>query len=283
MEFRVLKYFLMTARLGSMTKAAQSLHITQPTLSRQIAELEEETGVHLFERGNRRLVLTEEGHLLRRRAEEMMELMEKTEEELSSSEKKLRGCIMVGGGELMVTERFASLIFAFQKQHPFVRFNYFTGTTDEIDERMNHGLIDAAILVCPFDTETFDYISLGPDARWGVYLRTDDVLASKDHIKPSDLHGRAQQKKAEKGNHQLAGGGVPEYDRPGDRESGRQCGTLRGSIRLLRPVFRRGRAYVRREETEVYSFNSGAPYPDCHCLEEECTPHAGGEGISPFL
>lgn len=98
---------------------------------------------------------------------------------------------MVGGGELMVTERFASLIFAFQKQHPFVRFNYFTGTTDEIDERMNHGLIDAAILVCPFDTETFDYISLGPDARWGVYLRTDDVLASKDHIKPSDLHGRA--------------------------------------------------------------------------------------------
>lgn len=87
MEFRVLKYFLMTARLGSMTKAAQSLHITQPTLSRQIAELEEETGVHLFERGNRRLVLTEEGHLLQRRAEEMMELMEKTEEELSSSEK----------------------------------------------------------------------------------------------------------------------------------------------------------------------------------------------------
>lgn len=120
-----------------------------------------------------------------------MEIMEKTEEELSSSEKKLRGCIMVGGGELMVTERFASLIFAFQKQHPFVRFNYFTGTTDEIDERMNHGLIDAAILVCPFDTDAFDYIPVGPDARWGVYLRTDDVLASKDHIKPSDLHGRA--------------------------------------------------------------------------------------------
>lgn len=191
MEFRVLKYFLMVARLGNMTRAAERLHITQPTLSRQIAELEEETGVLLFDRENRRLTLTEEGHLLRRRAEEMVDLMEKTEEELASSHKNLEGTITVGGGELLVAPRFASFIFAFQKQHPLVHFQYYTAITDEIHERMDHGLMDAAILVRPFDTEAYDYVPIGPDARWGIYVRTDDELAKKTRITPDDLRGRA--------------------------------------------------------------------------------------------
>lgn len=191
MEFRVLKYFLMVARLGNMTRAAERLHITQPTLSRQIAELEEETGVLLFDREKRRLTLTEEGHLLRRRAEEMAALMEKTEEELSSSERHLEGNIMAGGGELLVTERFASLMAAFQKEHPLVHFHYFTAVTDEINERMDRGIMDVAILVRPFDTETYDYVPIGPDARWGIFVRPDDELAEKGRIGPDDLRGRA--------------------------------------------------------------------------------------------
>lgn len=117
--------------------------------------------------------------------------MEKTEEELSSHERKLEGNIMVGGGELLVTERFASLIFEFQKNHPLVHFHYFTAVTDEINERMDRGLMDAAILVRPFDTETYDYVPIGPDARWGVFVRTDDELAGKEWICPDDLRGRA--------------------------------------------------------------------------------------------
>lgn len=133
--------------------------MTQPTLSRQLAELESELGARLFERSSRRITLTSEGILFRRRAEEMEELLAKTKEEISSGE-ELAGTVAVGGGELLVTSVFVSLIRKFQKEHPHVFFDYQTGVTDRVTERMDMGLIDAAVLVRPFDSVKYDSVPM---------------------------------------------------------------------------------------------------------------------------
>ena len=189
MDMHVIHYFLAAAREGNITKAAKRLHMTQPTLSRQLAELESELGVRLFERSSRRITLTSEGILFRRRAEEMEELLAKTKEEISSGE-ELAGTVAVGGGELLVTSVFVSLIRKFQKEHPHVFFDYQTGVTDRVTERMDMGLIDAAVLVRPFDSVKYDSVPIGPDARWGVIMRANDPLAEKESIRKEDLLGK---------------------------------------------------------------------------------------------
>ena len=190
MEIRVLKYFLMVAREESITRAAEVLHITQPTLSRQLSQLEEDVGVRLLERGTRRVTLTAEGMLLRRRAEEIVSLADKTERELSEAEERIEGIINIGGGELLVTASFARLIKSFRRLHPRVTFDYYTGITDQINERMDQGLTDIGILVEPFDMEKYDFVRIHPEARWGVMMRGDDPLAGKEYIRAEDLTGR---------------------------------------------------------------------------------------------
>jgi DNA-binding transcriptional LysR family regulator len=187
MEIRVLHYFLTVVREKSITKAAEALHITQPTLSRQMAGLEEEIGVKLFERGAKRILLTSEGFLLKRRAEEILSLVDKTRQELEEQEKQIGGKITIGCGELASVKCIAQLIEAFQKQYPQVVYDIITAPADEVKNQMDRGLIDVGLLLEPIAVERFDYKRLPVKERWVVIMKSEDALAKKDGIAAKDL------------------------------------------------------------------------------------------------
>ncbi|MDO4286006.1 MAG: LysR family transcriptional regulator [Eubacteriales bacterium] len=186
MELRVLEYYLTVAREENITKAAELLHITQPTLSRQLIQMEEELGVSLFKRGRHKIQLTEEGMLLRRRAQEMMDLANKTKQELLREE-ELSGTIVVGCGEInsmrWLTERMAE----FRSRHPQVRFDLNSTTADMVKEQLERGLSDVGLLTEPVDVGRYQFIRLPSKVRWGVLVRRDSALAGKDSVKPEDL------------------------------------------------------------------------------------------------
>lgn len=190
MENRVLAYFLMVAREESITKAAERLHITQPTLSRQMTNLEEEYGVKLLYWEGRRISLTPAGILLRKRAEDILYLVHQTEKELVSSGEDLEGTIYVAGGDLAATYDFVKLIKEFRERHPKVEFNYYSGVTTEIRERMDRGMTDIGILVDSYDFEKYEYLPIGKPMRNGIYMKADDPMAEKEYIRPEDLKGK---------------------------------------------------------------------------------------------
>ena len=190
MELRVLKYFLMVAREESITKAAERLHITQPTLSRQMADLEKEMGVPLLDRSGRRMGLTPEGMLLRRRAEEIISLVDKTEMEVTQAQENLEGTINIAGGDLAATRDFVKLIKEFHELHPHVDFQYYTDITPYICECIDHGCVDIGLLVQPFDVEKYNFLALGEEKAFGVYMRSDEPLAEKDEVNIEDLKGK---------------------------------------------------------------------------------------------
>lgn len=187
MEIRVLRYFLAVAREENITKAAEVLHITQPTLSRQLTQLEEEAGVRLFHRGARKITLTNEGILLRRRAEEILELVNKTEQELALSEEQIEGTITIGCGELAAVQTLAGLCDAFHAKYPRVRFDLYTATADYVIEQMDKGLVDIGLLLEPVDMEKYEFIRLGIKERWIVLMKPDDALAVLEAVTASDL------------------------------------------------------------------------------------------------
>jgi len=187
MEIRVLRYFLTVVREESITRAAEVLHITQPTLSRQLTQLEEEVGVKLFTRGTRKIALTNEGLLLRRRAEEITELVDKTEKELVVQEEQVEGCISIGCGELAAVETLPGLLTSFSQRYPLVTFDLFTANADQVKERMEVGTIDIGLLLEPIDIDKYEFIRLGTRERWGVLMRPDDPLAEKEWITAKDL------------------------------------------------------------------------------------------------
>ena len=190
MEIRVLKYFLTVVREEGINRAAEVLHITQPTLSRQLSGLEEEIGVKLFERGARKITLTREGMLLRRRAEEILSLVQKTEEELTEQEELVDGKIVIGSGELAAVWILPDLIGAFSEKYPLVTFDLFTANADLVKEQMEKGLVDVGILLDPIDMEKFDFIRLHQKERWVVLMRPGDPLAEKEAVSAKDLEGR---------------------------------------------------------------------------------------------
>lgn len=187
MELRLLEYFLITAREQSMNRAAQVIHISQPSLSRQIAQLEKELGVTLFVRSNHGICLSEEGILLERRARQILDLVDKTQEELQDSESQLEGTIGIGCGELKAMKEVARMMRDFQKVHPRVKFHVFTGSADDVSERLQRGLLDMAVLLKPVDLTKYAYIQLKSEEQCGVLMKTDDPLARKTGIEAADL------------------------------------------------------------------------------------------------
>lgn len=189
MEIRVLRYFLTVAREENITRAAEVLHITQPTLSRQLSQLEEETGTKLLERGSRKIRLTSDGMLLRRRAEEIVALVDKTAQELLTQEEDVEGTIVVGAGELASVQTLVELCGSFQEKHPLVKFEFYTATADLVKERMEHGTVDIGLLLEPIDMERFEFIRLETQEKWIVLMRPDSPLAKKDVVTAKDLSG----------------------------------------------------------------------------------------------
>lgn len=187
MEIRVLRYFLTVVREEGINRAAEALHITQPTLSRQLFQLEREVGVKLFNRGAKKITLTNEGILLRRRAEEILALVDRTEQELIEQDEQVEGRVVIGGGELAAMQELPKIISSFREKYPLVTFDIFTGNADVVKEQMEKGLIDIGVLLEPIDIEKFDFIRLKGKEQWGVLMRPDDPIAEKEVITAKDL------------------------------------------------------------------------------------------------
>lgn len=187
MELRVLRYFLAVAREGSMTGASRTLHVTQPTLSRQLQDLEDELGRQLFIRGSHSLTLTAEGMLLRKRAEEILEMVHKTESEFSSMGETIAGDIYIGGGETEAMRQIARLTREIRRDYPEVRFHIFSGNAEDVTERLDKGILDFGLLIQPVDILKYDSINLPDKVTWGVVMRKDSPLAKKQVVTQQDL------------------------------------------------------------------------------------------------
>mgnify|MGYP002518181503 FL=1 len=187
METRALKYFLVAAREGSITKAANSLGLTQPNLSRQINILERDIGKKLFNRSNYKIKLTSEGILLKKRAEEIIDMIEKTRAEFKSSDKIIAGDIRIGGGETHAIELITKIMRNIQKDYPNIQYHLHSGNSDDVSEKLDKGLLDFGILIEPAGILKYDFIKIPAKDTWGVLMRKDSKLAKKKFITKNDL------------------------------------------------------------------------------------------------
>lgn len=187
MDIKILRYFLALVKEETVTGAAEYLHLTQPTLSRQLSELEEELGVKLFVRGSRKITLTEEGSRLARRAEEIVDLVDKTESDFLSSNARISGNIYIGAGETHVMEVLTDIMRDIQKDYPQVFFHIFSGDADEVKERLDKGLLDFGLLVGSSNISKYDSYLLPKKDSWGVLMRKDSLLSKKLFIEPQDI------------------------------------------------------------------------------------------------
>ena len=189
MELRVLNYFLAIAREENFTRAARQLHVTQPTLSRQIAQLEKELGVELFVRGKHNIILTEDGMILKRRAQEMLSLAEKTKRDFLHKDENLEGVISIGSGEFLSTRCLTDCIAEFRKKHPLVRYEFYSGNAGNIRDQIERGLLDIGLMSEPIDIRKYEFISMPVKEEWGALVREDSQLIDKEFISPQDLVG----------------------------------------------------------------------------------------------
>ena len=183
MELRVLRYFLAVAREGSVTGAANFLHVTQPTLSRQIKELEEELGTKLFVRHSHSVSLTPDGMRLRKRAEEVVDMIEKTEAEFAVKEESVEGDVHIGAGETRVMRHVAEVIHELRKDYPNIHIHLYSGNLEDVAERLDKGLLDFGVLIQPADLSKYDYVNLPEKDVWGVVTRKDSPLAARQAIR----------------------------------------------------------------------------------------------------
>ena len=187
MEVEELRNFIAVAQEENITRAAEYLHLTQPTLSRQMQSLEQEFGKQLLIRGKRRVTLTEDGILLRKRAAEILALVEKTDAEMRESRKEISGDVFIGAGETDVMRLVAKTALELNKQHPGVRYRIISGDGGAVKELLNKGLIDFGLVFGPEDERKYDVIPLGIEDQWGVLMSKDSPLAEKQSISPKDL------------------------------------------------------------------------------------------------
>ena len=187
MEIRVLRYFLAVASEETISGAAELLHISQPTLSRQLMDLEKELGKQLFIRGNRKITLTQDGIFFRKRAQEIIDLVDKTQFDFNSTEEIISGNISIGCGETDAMKLIAKIAHNLQKKHPNIRYNIFSGNGDAVVDKLDKGLIDFGILIEPADVTKYDFIKMPAKDTWGVLMKKNSPLSSKLYIEPSDL------------------------------------------------------------------------------------------------
>ncbi len=187
MEIRVLRYFLAVAREGSITNASNSLHITQPTLSRQLKDLEDELGHKLFRRGSHNMSLTNEGFIFRKRAEEIIDLADKTENEFRAMGKNIAGDIYIGGGETDAIKLLADVIRGLRNDYPDIRYHLFSGNAADVMERLDKGFLDFGIIIQPANLTKYDCLHIPAAETWGVVMRKDAPLASKSCVTKEDL------------------------------------------------------------------------------------------------
>lgn len=190
MEIRVLRYFLEVAREGNITHAAERLHITQPTLSRQLKDLEAELGKKLFVRSSFSVRLTNEGMLLRKRAEDICEMVDKTEAEFKALDEITGGDIHIGCAESDGIKHLARQIKALQAEHPGIKIHLYSGDTADLAQRLEQGLLDFAVIAQPVDLSKYNYLELPGADIWGVVMRKDAPLAQKASIRIEDLQDK---------------------------------------------------------------------------------------------
>ena len=189
MELRVLRYFLAVAEEETISGAAQRLYVTQPTLSRQMMDLDEELGKKLFVRGNRQIALTEEGKFLRARAQEIVSLADRTRAEFRITEESIGGDVSIGGGETDAMRLVARTAARLQEQYPHISYHLFSGNADDVAEWLDKGLVDFGLFIGAVDLSRYNFIQLPVRDRWGVLMRRDSPLAAKSAIRPDDLEG----------------------------------------------------------------------------------------------
>ena len=189
MEIRVLRYFLEIARAGNMSRAANTLHVSQPTLSKQIKDLELELGKKLFHRGSASLSLTDEGMLLRKRAEDILDMVDKTTSEFKSLDNITGGEVHIGCAESCLIKYLARTIKKFRKNYPLFRYHLTSGNTEQVTGRLDKGLIDFAVIVEPPNLEKYNYLEIPEANTWGLIMRKEDPLVEKAHIRFEDLVG----------------------------------------------------------------------------------------------
>ena len=187
MEIREIKYFLAVAKEESISKAAEVLFVTQPNLSRQMQNLEREIGQQLFIRGSRKITLTQAGQLLRKRAEEIVDLYDKTEKEIKAPVIDVKGDVYIGGGESYAMQLIAKASRDVQQKYPCVKIHLFSGDSATISERLDKGLIDFGIFIEPFDLSKYNYLRLPLSDTWGVLMRKDSPLAEREFVTAEDL------------------------------------------------------------------------------------------------
>ncbi|MGL5545072.1 MAG: LysR family transcriptional regulator, partial [Cetobacterium sp.] len=216
MELRILKYFLAISREGSIIKAAETLYITQPTLSRQIIDLEDQLGTKLLVRGNKnkKITLTEDGIRFRKRAEEIVELAERTEMEFKTQSEEISGDIYIGGGETDSMRFIAKTMIKLQNKYPNIRFHLYSGNADDITEKLDNGLLDFGVLIGPASLENYNYLKFPTTDIWGLLMKKNSSMASKKYIKINDLENIplivSNQSLVE---NQIAGWGIKDFSK----------------------------------------------------------------------